>query len=308
MRKIRLLFTVLLSMIAWTGVLAQTAAEYEAALTAITDGGQYRIATTVDETKYYVTNAGGLTTTKTAAGVFTFAKITEGGAYVYDGENKAVGIQLTSTDGKTFTNGPLSDSHAVLDVSAFATSTNNRKDWETQVFFLNEAGKYAIRTCNTAYGESSWADAGRTFWTYKVEPVTPQYSYEAAFVWELEEYTVTPDQEAAMATVKAWPFYIQSAAGLVKSADKFYSNAKETSEGSYEALLDDTYSTYFHSAWSAGGAVAEEHYLQAELSQATQKFQFYFKKRQQNNNNRPTTIVVSASNDGEEFTEVTTNQ
>ncbi len=294
------------TMMSCTRAHAQTAAEYEAALTAITDGGQYRIATTVNETKYYVTNAGGLTTTKTAAGVFTFAKITEGGAYVYDGENTATGIQITSTDGKTFTNGPLSDSHAVLDVSAFATSTNNRKDWETQVFFLNEAGKYAIRTCNTAYGESSWADAGRTFWTYKVEPVTPQYSYEAAFVWELEEYTVTPDQEAAMATVKAWPFFIQSAAGLVKSADKFYSNAKESSEGSYEALLDDTYSTYFHSAWSAGGAVAEEHYLQAELSQATQKFQFYFKKRQQNNNNRPTTIVVSASNDGEEFTEVTT--
>lgn len=296
----------MLSMMAWNGVMAQTAEEYEAALAAITDGGSYRISTTVDGTKYYVTNAGGLSSSKAAAGIFSFAKITEGGAYVYDGAHTATGIQITSTEGKRFTNGPLSDSHAVLNVSKFETSTNNRKDWEAQVFFLNKAGKYAIRSCNTAYGESSWADAGRTFWTYKVDPVTPQYSYDAAFVWDLEAYSVTPEQEAALATVKAWPMFIQGAAGLVKSADKFSSNAKESSEGTYEALLDDNYSTYFHSSWNstAGGS----HYLQAELVKPTQAFQFYFKKRQQNNNNRPTTIVVSASNDGQEFTEITTLQ
>lgn len=306
MRKNKFLFAAALSMIAWTGVMAQTAAEYEAALAAITDGAKYRISTDVSGTKYYVTAGGTLTTDKALGDAFTFAKVPEGGEYVVDeAGTKAVGIQLTSSAGTRFTNSPLSNSKAVLEVTNFSTSTNNRAAWESQVFFLKD-GKYAIRSCNVAYGESSWEDAARTFWTYTVEPVGPKYSYDPAYVWELEEYTETPEQQEALAKVQAWPVYVQSAAGLVKDASKFYSNAKESSEGSYEALVDGDYSTFFHSAWSAGSAVDEDHYLQAELSEATQKFEFYFKKRQQNNNNRPTTIVISASNDGENFTEITT--
>lgn len=278
---------------------------YEAALASINDGAQYRIFTDVSGTKYYVTAGGTLTADKAKGDAFTFAKVTGGDFVVDEAGTKAVGIQLTSSAGTRFTNGPLSDNKAVLEVSNFATSTDNRAGWESQVFFLKD-GKYAIRTCNVAYGESSWADAGRTFWTYTVDPVDPEYSYDPAYVWELESYTETPEQQEALAKVQAWPVYVQSAAGLVKDASKFYSNAKESSEGSYEALVDDDYSTFFHSAWSAGSAVDEDHYLQAELSEATQKFEFYFKKRQQNNNNRPTTIVISASNDGENFTEITT--
>ena len=304
MRKIKFLFAAALSMIAWTGVMAQTAEEYEAALAAITDGAQYRIFSEVDGTKYYVTAGGTLTAVKAKGDAFTFAKVTGGDFAVNEAGDKAVGIQLTSSAGTRFTNGPLSSDKAVLEVSNFATSTNNRAGWESQVFFLKD-GKYAIRTCNVAYGESSWADAGRTFWTYTVDPVDPEYSYDPAYVWELEEYTETPEQQDALAKVQAWPVYIQSAAGLVKDASKYYSNAKQTTEGSYEALVDGDYSTFVHSCWSDGPD--EDHFLQAELSEPTQKFEFYYKKRQQNNNNRPTTIVISAGNDAEgEFTEVKT--
>ena len=308
MRKAKLLLAAALSMMAWTGTVAQTVAEYEAALAAIEDGAQYRIFTEVDGTKYYVTASGTLTTDKAKGDAFKFAKITEtsgDGPYVIEGTTPAVGIQLTSSANTRFTNAPLSNDKAVLEVANYSTSTNNRAPWESQVFFLKD-GKYAIRSCNTAYAESSWQDAGRTFWTYTVDPVDPEYSYDPAYVWELEQYTESAEQQEALAKVKAWPEYVQSAAGLVKDASKFYSNAKESSEGSYEALVDGDYSSFFHSAWSAGSAVDEDHYLQAELSEATQKFEFYFKKRQQNNNNRPTTIVISASNDGENFTEVTT--
>ncbi len=304
MRKIRLLFAAALSMVAWTGMMAQTAAEYEAALAAIEDGAQYRISTDVSGTKYYVTAGGTLTSDKAKGDAFTFAKIAEGGAYEVSEGVTAVGIQLTSSAGTRFTNAPLSDNKAVLVVSNYSTTTDKRADWESQVFFLKD-GKYAIRSCNVAYGESSWQDTGRTFWTYTVDPVDPEYTYEPAYVWELEKYAETEEQKAALAKVQAWPTYVQSAAGLVKDAGKFYSNAKEPKEGSYEALLDGDYSTFFHSAWSI--TIEDAHYLQAELSEPTQKFEFYFKKRQQNNNNRPTTIVVSASNDAEgEFTEVAT--
>ena len=309
MRKIKLLFAAVLSMIAWTGAMAQTAAEHQAALAAITDGAQYRIFTEVDGTKYYVTAGGTLANAKAKGDAFTFAKITEtagDGPFVVEETTPAVGIQLTSSAGTRFTNGPLSDNKAVLDVSNFSTSTNNRAPWESQVFFLKD-GKFAIRTCNTIYEESSWKDAGRTFWTYKVAEanVIPQYSYTPAYIWELESYTETPEQQAALAKVQGWPAYIQSAAGLVKDPSKYYSNAKQTSEGSYEALLDGDYESFFHSCWSNGPDA--DHYLQAELSEATQKFEFYYKKRSQNNNNRPTKIIISGGNSADgEFTDVKT--
>jgi hypothetical protein len=77
MKKIKLLFAAMLSMMAWTGVMAQTTAEYEAALAAIQDGAQYRISTEVDGTKYYVTAGGTFTTIKAKGDAFTFKKITE---------------------------------------------------------------------------------------------------------------------------------------------------------------------------------------------------------------------------------------
>ncbi len=288
--------------------MAQTVAEYEAALAAITDGAKYRISTEVSGTKYYVTSGGTLTNAKTQGDAFTVKKITDtsgDGPYVVAEGVSAVGIQLTSSAGTRFTNAPLADSKAVLDVANFSTSTNNRAPWESQVFFLKD-GKFAIRTCNTIYEESGWKDAGRVFWTYAVgDAVTPHYSYDPAYIWELEDYTESAEQTAALATVKAWPAYVQSAAGLVKDASKYSSNAVQTTEGSIAALLDDNYTTFFHSCWSNGPD--EDHYLQAELTEATQKFEFYFKKRSQNNNNRPTKIIISAGNSADgEFTEVKT--
>ena len=309
MRKIKLLFAAVLSMIAWTGVMAQTAAEYEAALAAISDGACYRISVNVDGTKYYVTSDGTLSSSLGENGLFIFNKITEtsgDGPYVVAEGLPAVGIQMTSTAGKRFTNAPLSNNKAVLDVTNFSTSTNNRAPWESQVLFLKD-GKFAIRACNTIYEESGWKDAGRVFWTYKVAEaaVTPQYTYDPAYVWNIEQDEFATSQYAAKNTVQAWPVYIQSAAGLVKDASKYISNAKSSAEGSYEALLDGDYATYFHSTYSNGPDA--DHYLQAELSEATQKFEFYYKKRSQNNNNRPTKIVISGGNSADgEFTDVKT--
>lgn len=97
---------------------------------------------------------------------------------------------------------------------------------------------------------------------------------------------------------------LQVAYGLVTDATQFSSNAPETSEGSLGALIDNQYSTFFHSAWSY--TVEEAHHLQMEVSEPTESIFFYFKKRSQNNNNRPTDITILGSNDGEVFTEITT--
>lgn len=181
MKKIKLLFAAMLSMMAWTGVMAQTQHNkdnYEAAKAAITDGGTYRIKTTVSGTDYYVTTAGKLTSSKEDAGYFTITK-TSGGNY-------GTGFRLDS--GKRFTNPNLVDGKANLKPGSYATTTGDRADWERQILYKNSDGKYAVRSCNCADGTSSWNDAARTHWTYyMVEDVpTPCYSYEADYIWDFE--------------------------------------------------------------------------------------------------------------------------
>ena len=116
----------------------------------------------------------------------------------------------------------------------------------------------------------------------------------------------TDEQIAAYNTVQGWVPTIQSAKGLVKDATNYFSNAKSSAEGSYEALLDGEYTTYFHGAYGNQSVPNEDQYLQATLPNAVNAIYFYFKKRSQNNNNRPTSITISGSNDGSSFTDITT--
>lgn len=155
--------------------------EYEAALAAIGDGGNYFITTDVDGTKYYITADGKLTSVRADGCIFALSKV-EGGAF------KSSGYYIDG-GGTRFTNAPLSSNQAVLNVANYSTTTNNRANWEAQVLFLKD-GKYAIRATNAAYGESSWEDAGRVFFSWKVEDVAiPQYTYDQVYLWEFEATT-----------------------------------------------------------------------------------------------------------------------
>ena len=153
---------------------------YERALAAIQDGASYRICTDVNGTKYYVTEAGTLTSAKVDGGIFTITKVS-------GGEYKEYGFRIDSGTMR-FTNPPLSNNTANLTPGAFATtSTNDRNLWETQVLFLNDDGQYAIRSCNTEESTTSWRDCGRTYWTWAVESVpTPRYTYDPTYVWQIE--------------------------------------------------------------------------------------------------------------------------
>ena len=170
---------------------------YDAAIAAFPSGAYY-ITTEVDGIKYYVTASGSLEERteflEAEDGLFRIEQVT-GGA-LYD-----VGWHIEGANGH-FSNTTLADSKAVLnpETGVFRLDgSNNRNDWESQVFYLNEEGKIAIRSCNTAFGESSWADAGRAFWTYQVDEAgevvygefgpMPAYSYEPAYIWTLEQPT-----------------------------------------------------------------------------------------------------------------------
>ena len=121
-----------------------------------------------------------------------------------------------------------------------------------------------------------------------------------------EEAAFAKSQVEAYNTVQGWVSTIQSAKGLVTDAANYISNAKSSAEGSYEALLDGNYATYFHGAYGSQAVPNEDQYLQATLPNAVDAIYFYFKKRSQNNANRPTSITISGSNDGSSFTDITT--
>ena len=97
---------------------------------------------------------------------------------------------------------------------------------------------------------------------------------------------------------------MQEAYGLATTLAQLSSNAPQNSEGSLAALIDNNYTTFFHSAWQEAYRVNEKHYLQIEVKQPIENFCFYFKKRDNNNNNRPTDMTILGSADGVEYAEI----
>lgn len=159
--------------------MAQTDAEYEAALAAITDNGNYYVKSNVGGTYYYLKGNGTLTSTKADAGLFTFQKVSSGGGY------KEYGFKLNNSG--TFFSNPPGTNESNLASGKINTSTRaNNNQYEAQVFFLKD-GKYAIRAGNTPTATSGWAWVAGSYWTVigDVNPVA-QYQWAANYCWELE--------------------------------------------------------------------------------------------------------------------------
>ena len=185
MRKHYIFLVMLLSMLATmytsSRVHAQTDTEYNAALAAIGDDGSYYITTDYASTKYYLTATGTLTQSKDDAAFFGFTK-------TGDGEFKTYGYYIDGGVGNYFSN-PASSSN--INDTKLNTHTINgcRSTWDAQVLFFNTEGKFAVRTTNAATGETGWNLVGSAFWTVKVNGNEPYagYSYDAAYVWVLED-------------------------------------------------------------------------------------------------------------------------
>ena len=137
---------------------------------------------------------------------------------------------------------------------------------------------------------------------------------DAASLWDvtaIPAIVATHEEIAAANAAKATlPYAIQQAYGLVTDASNYFSNYKSTAEGSYEALLDNAETTYFHSSYAEADLAQDipAHYIQANLGDgnSVDEFYFYMKPRSGNGNNRPVSITVSGSNDNVTYTEITT--
>ncbi len=256
---------------------------YARAMETLKDGKAYRIFTEKGDAKYYLNETGYLVADAADAAVMSFTKVA-GQAYEYG--FKMAGICYTNPEtggATTFEN----DGHI------HTNPGQNRDNWEGQVFFQNKEGKFAVRATNAT--DNAWG--ANTYWDVFDGAELPEagYSLEPSYVWNVEEYVDL--RIDAFAKIATWIPLLQQYVGLVQDATKYTSNAKDPVEGSYEALLDNDYATFFHSTWHADADPGEDHYLQAEIEEPIDEFYFYFKKRSQNNNNRPTQINILAGND-----------
>ena len=84
-----------------------------------------------------------------------------------------------------------------------------------------------------------------------------------------------------------------------EETSNWWCNYKESSEGSYEALLDGDFTTYFHSSWNGNTATDENpHFLVANLSEAVSgQIEIKMAVRDHANNNYPTLITVYGANE-----------
>lgn len=259
---------------------------YEAANEAMVSGKDYFVSSVVGDNTYYLKKDGYLTANKAEAGIFNIVSY-PGNANTY----KELGWRIPE-----FTNGGDNKNEFTgASKTHLIPGNQHRVDFETQVLYLNEEGNYAIRSTNST--SASWGAAA--FWTVVEDndadglPNATYVMNEMPYIWNIEP--IESDARcAAYQKTQEWPAKLIAA---------WTSNAKEPSEGSFEALTDRDYATFFHSAWSV--ASNADHYLQAELPEAKNDLIFYFKKRNSNNKNRPTAITISASKDGENFTDIT---
>ena len=108
---------------------------------------------------------------------------------------------------------------------------------------------------------------------------------------ELAIYPVTSYKEAPYAERD----------GLITDASQLSSNAVEPQEGSLAALIDNDYTTFFHSTWSQENLMDELHFLQIDLNDAYKQIALKYSKRQVDvDNGSPVTLRIYATNTPED--------
>ena len=104
---------------------------------------------------------------------------------------------------------------------------------------------------------------------------------------ELAIYPVTSYKEAPYAEKD----------GLITDASQLSSNAVEPKEGSLAALIDNNFTTFFHSTWSQANPMDELHFLQIDLNDAYKQIALKYSKRQVDaDNGSPVTLRIYATN------------
>ena len=155
------------------------------------------------------------------------------------------------------------------------------------------AGDNRIMSYGSKTDQASW-------WTI-TDVVTFSMTYD-----EYKEFL--SEKSVMMNNLIGYAKQLQDNYGLVKSGDKIAVVVNHPSGGDSQPssnLLDGNNGTYVHSSYDGATMnTVDNHYIEVELSEATQKIFCYFSKR--NNSNRPSVVKVLAGNSADALAEVAT--
>ena len=238
--------------------------------------------------------------------------ITNNANYVFTITNKEGNVyQIKNASGSwiNFTGRP-SETAVDFYIQPWATSTASKANIQakgddgTLISDLNTAKVWTVT--NNASNSNAWnGNGGFTTWSN----AHPYAFYEINTIdYTANELEAIQNSKSADGFILDLSYQLQTVYGLVQNGDKFYSNYKQSGEGSYDALIDNDPSNYFHSAWddSKGEASDPAHYLRAELSNAVNSFRFIYGRRDGASNNFPTRIKIEGSNDDQNYSPITT--
>lgn len=175
-----------------------------------------------------------------------------------------------------YNDGPVMAWNNAVDNNSFTFVTVSVENLESLIAeykqqLLNEALESAYNTAKTKY------DAGQ------VTTVT----FSAGSVTNQDELFLENEGALVQATGD-------------ENASHWYSNAKSSAEGTYEALVDGDFTTYFHSDWSSAftPSISQNHYLVATLDQPVTAPGVAIKMaKRATGNDYPTTLEFYGSND-----------
>lgn len=218
---------------------------YKRALESIEDGAAYRISANYNGSTYYLDSKGYLVDNASEAGIFNFSKI--------NGSQYNWGFYV-ETEGRYFTNAPGTTAEYLN--SGYICQTNrNRNEWDAQVFFLNEDGKYAVRSTNAKYAASSWSWIGSAYWTVEGDSIpVAQYSFDDNYIWELEKiekHEVTSylvwngeviDEYVSVQPLGSAPVVPQNFSDEMRGMYKFTANV--------DSITEETEEVYFTATWN----------------------------------------------------------
>lgn len=188
----------------------------------------------------------------------------------YDCYNESTGNRITAATQSKAVSTVIGTSDATTySILIEPVGYNEEKGWyEEAMHAYNTSGTYAYyhqAEHNSGAGTEGnvvgWTlEAAGSHWhlvpAEEIDPNLAVYKTQLNELVELVQGLVDSDVE---------PLATTTTEGLIKTADQFYSEYTETSEGNYAGLLDGSTSTFWHSKWTGGDVDPGIHYLQVRL-------------------------------------------
>ena len=190
-------------------------------------------------------------------------------------ENPVEGVELFATD---------SNGEQIQELA-----TGNRIPEHFKLTFTTDGGyiNLGLRTRNTS---ANWIAADNFRLTY--------YGNDDAHTLVVNEFRqVAQEGERLLSLAQSNATGEYEATGLVTSASQLSSPYTETREGSIEALLDGSTTTYWHSDWSQGSVPNGTHYLQVEMTDLSASDIIMAFSRRPSRNDHVTEWAVYGTND-----------